>query len=137
MQKLLNNTDFHKQKTEAKRVTFEDLKELEIDEMVEEVEAEIEEAKQLEKQRSHLEETDEDEIRDEVGILEEDYENYSKLEVEVDIYCPSFDVDWSKEIHAKYKLRKDYFLTPVFTYGPNNQLRAFRESIILGLISKK
>ena len=137
MQKLLNNTDFHKQKTEAKRVTFEDLKELEIDEMVEEVEAEIEEAKQLEKQRSHLEETDEDEIRDEVGVLEEDYENYSKLEVEVDIYCPSFDVDWSKEIHAKYKLRKDYFLTPVFTYGPNNQLRAFRESIILGLISKK
>ena len=137
MQKLLNNTDFHKQKTEAKRVTFEDLKELEIDEMVEEVEAEIEEAKQLEKQRSHLEETDEDEIRDEVGILEEDYENYSKLEVEVDIYCPSFDVDWSKEIHAKYKLRKDYFLTPVFTHGPNNQLRGFRESIILGLIQRK
>ena len=66
--------------------------------------------------------------------MEEDYEDYSKSEAEVDVECPSFDVDWSKEIHAKYKLRKDYFLTPVFTYGPNNQLRAFRESIILGSI---
>ena len=140
MQKLLNNTDFHKRKTEAKRVTFEDLKteELEIEEMVEEVEAEIfEEANEFDKQSSHLEEFDEDEIRDEGGILEEDYEAYSKSEAEVDIDCPSFDVDWSKEIHAKYKLRKDYFLTPVFTHGPNNQLRAFRESIILGLIQRK
>ena len=74
------------------------------------------------------------ESRLEGGILEEDYEDYSKSEAEVDVECPSFDVDWSKEIHAKYKLRKDYFLTPVFTYGPNNQLRAFRESIILGSI---
>ena len=64
-------------------------------------------------------------------------ENYSKLEVKVDIDCPSFDIDWSEEIHAKYKLRKDYFLTPVFTHGPNNQLRGFRESIILGLIQRK
>ena len=137
MQKLLNNTDFHKRKIEAKKVIFEDLKieELEIEEMVEEVEAEIvEEAKEFEKQRSHLEESDKDEIRDVGGILDEDYEDYSKSEAEIDIDCPSFDVDWSKEIHAKYKLRKDYFLTPVFTYGPNNQLRAFRESIILGLI---
>ena len=64
MQKLLNNTDFHKRKIEAKKVIFEDLKieELEIEEMVEEVEAEIvEEAKEFEKQRSHIEEVDEDE----------------------------------------------------------------------------
>ena len=180
MQKLLNNTDFHKRKIEAKKVIFEDLKieELEIEEMVEEVEAEIvEEAKEFEKKRSHIQESDEDlgwkpfwenirywyfghigtiffswfrstyaisilawftpyedQIQEEPGILEEDYEDYSKSDAEVEVDCPTFDVDWSKEIHAKYKLRKDYFLTPVFTYGPNNQLRAFRESIILGLI---
>ena len=136
MQKLLNNTDFHKRKIEAKKVIFEDLKieELEIEEMVEEVEAEIvEEAKEFEKQRSQIEEIGEDMVH-KGGILEEDYEDYSKSEAEVEVECPSFDVDWSKEIHAKYKLRKDYFLTPVFTYGPNNQLRAFRESIILGPI---
>ena len=63
MQKLLNNTDFHKRKIEAKKVIFEDLKieELEIEEMVEEVEAEIvEEAKEFEKKRSHIQESDED-----------------------------------------------------------------------------
>ena len=67
MQKLLNNTDFHKRKIEAKKVIFEDLKieELEIEEMVEEVEAEIvEEAKEFEKQRSHIEEVDEDDVRE-------------------------------------------------------------------------
>ena len=67
MQKLLNNTDFHKRKIEAKKVIFEDLKieELEIEEMVEEVEAEIvEEAKEFEKQRSHIEEVDEDDLRE-------------------------------------------------------------------------
>ena len=67
MQKLLNNTDFHKRKIEAKKVIFEDLKieELEIEEMVEEVEAEIvEEAKEFEKQRSHIEEVDEDDVHE-------------------------------------------------------------------------
>ena len=80
MQKLLNNTDFHKRKIEAKKVTFEDLKneELEIAEMVGE-------AKEFEKQRSHLEESDEDKIRDEGGILKEDFEDFSKSEAEVRI----------------------------------------------------
>ena len=76
----MNNTDFHKRKIEAKKVTFEDLKnvELEIEEM-------FEEAKEFEKQRSHLEESDEDKIRDESGILKEDFEDYSKSEAEVRI----------------------------------------------------
>ena len=33
----------------------------------------------------------------------------------------------------KYNLRADHYIIPVFTYGPNNQLHGFRESIFMAI----
>ena len=59
----------------------------------------------------------------ELEIIEEEIDLEEPENDQVDLECPDFNIDWSEKITPKYKLRPDYFITPVFTYGPNNQLR--------------
>ena len=42
-------------------------------------------------------------------------------------------VDWNINVSPRYRLRPDKFIVPVFTYGPNNQLHGFRESIFMAI----
>ena len=42
-------------------------------------------------------------------------------------------VDWNTPIEPKYKLDPNRFLIPVFTYGPNNQLHGFRETVFMAI----
>jgi hypothetical protein len=49
--------------------------------------------------------------------------------------CPDFQINWDFKFKPKIALRPDYFLTPVFTYGPNNQMRGFREAVILAILT--
>jgi len=48
--------------------------------------------------------------------------------------CPNFTIPWEENIVPMMNLRDDYFLTAAFTYGPNNQLRGFRETVMLSII---
>ena len=73
----------------------------------------------------------------ELEVIEEEIDEEEPDEQSIDTKCPNFDVDWRIRIEPKYNLRKDYFITPVFTYGPNNQLRAFRESILLAIFTNR
>ena len=49
--------------------------------------------------------------------------------------CPVWEPDWPamSKIAPQIRLDPDKFLIPVLTYGPNNQLRGFRETIFLAL----
>lgn len=49
--------------------------------------------------------------------------------------CPVWEPDWPEmdTIVPQIKLDPEKFLIPVLTYGPNNQLRGFRETIFLAL----
>lgn len=42
-------------------------------------------------------------------------------------------VDWKTPVEPKYKLDPNRFLIPVFTYGPNNQLHGFRETVFMAI----
>lgn len=42
-------------------------------------------------------------------------------------------MDWQLKLTPKYVTDPDRFLTPVFTYGPNNQLHGFREAIFMAI----
>ena len=46
---------------------------------------------------------------------------------------PKFATDWAAQVDPIMPLRSDHFLIPVLPYGPNNQLRGFRETIILAI----
>ena len=48
-------------------------------------------------------------------------------------FCPSWDVDFSRKLKPLIDLDRTKFLTPVLTYGPNNQLRGFRETVWLAI----
>ena len=48
--------------------------------------------------------------------------------------CPNFTIPWEEYIVPKINLRNDHFLTAAFMYGPNNQLRGFRETVMLSII---
>jgi len=49
--------------------------------------------------------------------------------------CPKWYPDWSAlaELQPRIKLDPNKFLTPVLTYGPNNQQRGFRETVFLAV----
>jgi len=51
--------------------------------------------------------------------------------------CPDFQIEWRDDFSEKYRLRKDRFLVPALTYGPNNQLRGFRESVLLAIFTNR
>ena len=42
-------------------------------------------------------------------------------------------VDWKTPVEPEYKLDPTRFLIPVFTYGPNNQLHGFRETVFMAI----
>lgn len=42
-------------------------------------------------------------------------------------------VNWEEIVEPKYKLDPNKFLIPVFTYGPNNQLHGFRETVFMAI----
>ena len=74
----------------------------------------------------------------ELEKIEEEIDQEEPEETEtIDLECPNFSVNWKTKVKPKYNLRPDYFITPVFTYGPNNQLRAFRESILLAIFTNR
>ncbi|CBY11082.1 unnamed protein product [Oikopleura dioica] len=49
--------------------------------------------------------------------------------------CPKWYPDWSAlaELQPRIKLDPNKFLTPILTYGPNNQQRGFRETVFLAV----
>jgi len=49
--------------------------------------------------------------------------------------CPKWYPDWSAlaELQPRIKLDPNKFLTPLLTYGPNNQQRGFRETVFLAV----
>ena len=49
--------------------------------------------------------------------------------------CPAWNPDWNKinDLVPKIPLDPNKYLIPVLTYGPNNQLRGFRETIFLAI----
>ena len=55
--------------------------------------------------------------------------------IEHDLRCEfeSEDDEDEEEIEPIYRTRANKFLIPSLTWGPNNQLRGFRESVILAI----
>ena len=49
--------------------------------------------------------------------------------------CPMWEPDWEalKDVQPQVTLDPEKYLIPILTYGPNNQLRGFRETIFLAL----
>ena len=55
--------------------------------------------------------------------------------IEHDLSCEfeSDDLDEEEEIEPIYKTRPNKYLIPTLTWGPNNQLRGFREAVIMAI----
>ena len=60
--------------------------------------------------------------------------NNSLQKIEHDLSC-QFEADDEEDeiIEPIYKTRPNKFLIPSLTWGPNNQLRGFRESVIMAI----
>ena len=63
-------------------------------------------------------------------VPEEHDEDYLPNE---DFSCPKWDLDYSQEVEPMINLDRNKFISPVLPYGPNNQLRGFREAVWLAI----
>ena len=63
-------------------------------------------------------------------IPKEDNVNYLK---NADSRCPDWDINFKSKVEPLINLDRTKFVTPVLTYGPNNQLRGFREAVWLAI----
>ena len=55
--------------------------------------------------------------------------------IEHDLSCEfeGDDLEETEEIEPIYKTRPNKYLIPTLTWGPNNQLRGFREAVIMAI----
>lgn len=73
---------------------------------------------------------DSDEESHENPVPEESEDEYLP---NIDPACPIWDINYAKDVQPMINLNKNKFITPVLPYGPNNQLRGFRETVWLAI----